>query len=157
VKRQSLLGVVGLLLVVAVLFAVAPGGGPDTTVTVSNDDGDFYAIEIYQVPAGATVEIERDDGTTETLPPGEVDLLSTVSMIHVPANESRDAVVVWPNATASANATATGSRFVYVVHDGDPDGRTYAGVGFVDCGDRTPEANLTITDGSTRLHPNPCT
>lgn len=144
------------MLALAALLAVALGGAPETTLTVSNDGDDLYVVEVYRVPADPTVDVERLDGTTETLRPNAVDSLEDVSEVRVPANRSRDALVVFRNGTASANATATGSRFVYVVHDGDPDGRTYLRIGLVDCGDATPAATLTIADGRARLGPDPC-
>lgn len=155
-NRRRVLGLLVAVLALTALLAFALGGAPETALAVSNDDDDLYAVEVYQVPADATVEVKRLDGTTTTVRPDEIGSLANVSAVRVPANRSRSAFVVFPNSTASTNATATGSRFVYVVHDGDPDGRTYVGIGVVDCGDATPAADLTVEDGRTRLGSDPC-
>jgi hypothetical protein len=157
VKRPRLVAA-ALLAVVLVAAALALGLAtePADTVTVVNERDDVYAIEVYQVGSDATVDVKRADGTTTTQRPEDVESLDDVTTIRVPANTSRSATIVFPNGTASLNATETGSRFVYVVHDGDPDGRTYVGVGLVDCGDDGVAANLTIAETGTRLEPNPC-
>lgn len=156
-NRQRLLAAAVLALLVAGAVAfVGLGGEPRETLQITNERDEHVAVEVYQVDENATVAVERANGTTTTMQPGDVQSLDDVTMVDVPANTSREAVLVWPNGSASADASETGSRFVYVVHDGDPDGRTYFGVGLVDCGDDAVAANLTITERGLRLEPGPC-
>jgi hypothetical protein len=153
-RNRVLAGVVLALLLLVVGFTVL-GGEPAETLSITNERDDQMVVEVYQVDENASVVLERANGTTTTQP-GDVQSLDGVRTIRVPANASRDAIPVWSNGNASADASATGSRFVYVVHDGDPDGRTYLAVGLVDCGDANPSANVTITDDDATLEPNPC-
>lgn len=156
-NRQRLLAAAVLVLLVAsAVVVVGLGGEPGETLQITNERDEHVAVEVYQVDENATVAVERANGTTTTMQPGDLESLDDVTMVDVPANTSREAVLVWPNGTATADASQTGSRFVYVVHDGDPDGRTYLAVGLVDCGDGTPSANITITDDDATLEPNPC-
>ncbi|WP_227131071.1 hypothetical protein [Halorubellus salinus] len=154
-RNRVLAAVLIALLVAAGGFAVL-GGEPAKTVSITNEREGTAVVELYQVGPDATVEVERADGTTTSTQPEDVGSLANVTTVRVPANTSREAVPVFPNGTASADASQTGSRFVYVVHDGDPDGRTYLAVGLVDCGDATPSANVTITDDDATLDPDPC-
>lgn len=156
VNRNRVLAAVVLTLLVVAVGLTVFAGEPAATVFVSNERTDTAVVELYQVAPDATVEVERADGTTTTVEPDDVASLANVTAVRVPANTSREAVPVFPNGTASADASETGSRFVYVVHDGDPDGRTYLAVGLVDCGDATPSANITITADDATLEPGPC-
>ncbi|WP_323676392.1 hypothetical protein [Halorubellus sp. PRR65] len=155
-NRPRLVVAALLVLLVAGAGLALLGGPPAETVSVSNERGGTVVVEVYQVGSDATVQIERADGTTTTQRPDDVDALATVTTVLVPENTSREAILVFPNGTASADASQTGSRFVYVVHDGDPDGRTYLAVGLVDCGDATPSTNVTITDAGAAVGPDSC-
>ncbi|MFC6953387.1 hypothetical protein [Halorubellus litoreus] len=154
-RTRLLAGVVLALLVAVAGFAVL-GGEPAETLSISNERDGTAVVEVYQVDADATVVLERADGSSTTTQPGDVDSLDDVTTVRVPANTSREAIPIFPNGTATADASQTGSRFVYVVHDGDPDGRTYLAVGLVDCGDANPSANVTITDDDATLEAGPC-
>jgi hypothetical protein len=156
VKRARLVAAAFLVLVVAAAGFAVLGGEPSETLSVSNERDGTAVVEVYQVGPDATVAVDRADGTTTTTRPDEVGSLANVTTVRVPANSSREAIVVFPNKTASADASDTGSRFVYVVHDGDPDGRRYLAVGVVDCGDELASANVTITERGATMEAAPC-
>lgn len=155
-KRPRLVAAALLVLLVAAGGLAVLGGAPSETLSVSNERDGTAVVEVYQVGPDAAVEVERVDGTATTTHPDDVGSLANVTTVRVPANSSREAVVVFPNGTASADASDTGSRFVYVVHDGDPDGRTYLAVGLVDCGDDAASANVTITERGATMAAAPC-
>jgi hypothetical protein len=157
VNRPRLVAAALLAILVTAGGLAVLGGAPSETLSVSNERDGTAVVEVYQVGPDAAVEVERADGVTTTTRPDEVGSLATVTTVRVPANTSREAIVVLPNGTASADASDTGSRFVYVVHDGDPDGRTYLAVGLVDCGDDAGSATVTITErGATVAAAAPC-
>jgi len=155
VRRPRLVTAALLVLLVAAGGLAVLAGEPSETLTITNERDEIAVVELYRVGSNATVAADRVDGTTTTTRPGEVESLEDVTSIAVPANTSREAIVVFPNGTASADASETGSRFVYVVHDGDPDGRTYLDVGVVDCDDAVSAA-VTITERGATLEPAPC-
>lgn len=155
-KRPRLVATALLVLLVAAGGLAVLGGEPSETLSVSNERGGTAVVEVYQVGPNATVQVDRADGTATTTRPEEIESLDDVTSIDVPANTSREAIVVFPNGTATADASDTGSRFVYVVHDGDPDGPTYLAVGLVDCGDDAVSAAVTITERGASSDPGPC-
>jgi hypothetical protein len=143
-------------LVLAAVFSLGIGGEPSETMSVSNERDGIVVVEVYEVGSDATVQVERADGTTTAQRPGDVEALENVRTVLVPGNTSREAILVFPNGAASADATETGSRFVYVAQDGDPDGRTYLDVGLVDCGDDDVATTLVITETSVRVEGDRC-